>query len=33
MSRLLADAAASPLTHHRNSVSASVGIAYRCCKP
>lgn len=32
-SRLLADAAASPLTHHRDAVSASVGIGYRCCKP
>jgi outer membrane scaffolding protein for murein synthesis (MipA/OmpV family) len=32
-SRLLGDAATSPLTHDRNSLSASVGIAYRCCKP
>ncbi|HEX7384336.1 MAG TPA: MipA/OmpV family protein [Burkholderiaceae bacterium] len=32
-SRLLGDAAASPLTKNRNAVSMSVGIGYRCCKP
>jgi outer membrane protein len=31
-SRLLGDAARSPLTHHRDAVSASVGLGYRCCK-
>jgi outer membrane scaffolding protein for murein synthesis (MipA/OmpV family) len=30
-SRLLGDAAASPLTKSRNAVSASVGIGWRCC--
>ena len=32
-SRLLGDAATSPLTKNRNAVSMSVGIGYRCCKP
>lgn len=30
-SRLLQDAAASPLTRHATGTSASVGLAYRCC--
>lgn len=32
-SRLQSDAAASPLTRNRSAVSASVGLAYRCCTP
>jgi MipA family protein len=31
-SRLLGDAAASPLTVNTSSVSAGLGLAYRCCK-
>ena len=32
-SRLQSEAAASPLTRNRSAVSASVGLAYRCCTP
>lgn len=32
-STLLGDAAKSPITRSRNSVSASIGIGYRCCTP
>jgi MipA family protein len=31
-SRLLGDAAASPLTGQQSSVSAGLGLAYRCCR-
>lgn len=31
-SRLVGDAAASPLTLQRNSYSAGIGLAYRCCR-
>ncbi|MDR7272591.1 outer membrane scaffolding protein for murein synthesis (MipA/OmpV family) [Pelomonas saccharophila] len=32
VSRLVGDAAASPLTQQRSSFSAGVGLAYRCCR-
>ncbi|MFX7977160.1 MipA/OmpV family protein, partial [Acinetobacter baumannii] len=31
-SRLIGDAAASPLTLNRSSYSAGLGLAYRCCR-
>lgn len=31
-SRLLGDAAASPISRHANSATVSIGLAYRCCK-